>query len=277
MIDLNPPKSRRRRHLKSHLFLGLCITAVLAVLTMIAWILGHFVVQGLQGLSWDLLWHTDSRHALEAGILGGLMGSVFVLAIVLIFSVPLGIGVGAYLFAFAPRHGFWRWNTILIHNLASVPSILFGLIGLAFFLKGLSIPRSSALLAGMTLSILALPVIVITTQSALASVPNNIALGALGLGASPLQSLWHHQLPLAIPQIATGVLLSLARVLGETAPLLLLGQAAFVYDLPHSLLDPITTLPMLIYNWSRYPEDLFAQKAAGAILVLLALVGLLSE
>lgn len=269
-------KNLARRHLMDRLFYGVCVGSVVFVTFILLLLLASFVKKGFQALSVDFLLQTDSRVPELAGVLGGLVGSGYVLLIVLLTAVPAGVLTAIYLEEFAKRTPLTALCSIFLSNMAAVPSIIFGLTGVSFFIKLLGFPRSSPLIGGLTLALLSIPLIVVTTKTALRTVPRNIRLGALGMGASKLQVVFHHVLPLSIPHITTGVLLSLARVLGETAPLLLLGLSAYVYEVPESILDPATTLPLLIYNWSRYPEDEFMALASAGILVLLALVGALS-
>lgn len=265
-----------RRHFMDRWFYRVCVGSVVFVTGILILLLASFVKKGFQALSFDFLTQTDSRVPELAGVLGGLVGSGYVLLIVLLTAVPAGVLTAIYLEEFAKRTPLTALCSIFLSNMAAVPSIIFGLTGVSFFIKLLGMPRSSPLIGGLTLGLLSIPLIVVTTKTALRTVPRSIRLGALGMGASKLQVVFHHVLPLSIPHITTGVLLSLARVLGETAPLLLLGLSAYVYEVPESILDPATTLPLLIYNWSRYPEDEFMALASAGILVLLALVGALS-
>lgn len=266
----------QKRHRSDRLFYWVCKGAVYFVGLILLALLASFCRKGFAGLSLDFLTQTDSRIPQLAGVWGGLVGSGYILLIVLLTAVPAGVLTAIYLEEFARRTNLTAAGSILLSNMAAVPSIIFGLTAVSFFLKGMGLPRSSLLIGGLTLSLLSVPLIVVTTKTALRTVPRSIRLGALGLGASKIQVVFHHVLPLAIPNITTGVLLSLARVLGETAPLLMLGLSAYVYETPQSILDPATTLPLLIYNWSRYPEDEFMALAAAGILVLLVLVAALS-
>ncbi len=220
--------------------------------------------------------HSDSREPESAGIWGGLLGSLFTLFVTFLTAFPLGVGTAVYLEEFAPKNRFTHWIEANINNLAAVPSILFGLLGLILFIHFMGLPRPSALVGGLTLGFMSLPVIVVTTRAALSSVPSTLKEAALGLGATPLQVLFHHIIPAALPGITTGVILSLARALGETAPLLMIGMVAFMGTPPSSLLDPTTVLPVLIFNWSRSPEMGFVENTSGAILVLLFVLVLLN-
>ncbi len=212
----------------------------------------------------------DSREPEQAGIRGALVGSMLTLIVTLLIVLPLGVASAIYLEEFAPRN---RWTELIevnINNLAAVPSIVFGLLGLAVFLNFLELPRSAPLVGGLTLALMTLPTIIIAGRSAIDAVPPSIREAARGLGASPLQVMGHHVLPLALPGILTGTILGMARALGETAPLLMIGMVAFVVDVPGGFRDAATALPVQIFLWADSPERGFVEKTSGAILVLLA-------
>ena len=220
--------------------------------------------------------HSDSSAPEMAGIWGALLGSLITLLITFLTAFPIGIGAAIYLEEFAPKNSHIYWIEATINNLAAVPSILFGLLGLLAYIHFIGLPRPSALVGGLTLGLMSLPVIVVTTRASLSAVPFALKEAALGLGATPLQVLFHHVIPSALPGITTGVILSLARALGETAPLLMIGMVAFIATPPSSFLDPATVLPVQIFNWSRSPEMGFVENTSGAILVLLLILGLLN-
>lgn len=220
--------------------------------------------------------NSDSREPELAGIWGGICGSLLTLIITFITAIPLGIGTAIYLEEYAPSNKFTHFIEANINNLAAVPSILFGLLAVVIFIHFMGLPRPSAVVGGLTLGLMSLPIIVVATRTALASVPFALKEAALGLGATRLQVLFHHMIPTAMPGITTGVILSLARALGETAPLLMLGMVAFIANPPTSFGDPATALPVQIYNWSRSPEMGFVENTSGAILVLLGILGLLN-
>jgi phosphate transport system permease protein len=213
--------------------------------------------------------HGDSREAELAGILGSLTGSIFVIFICMLVALPLGVCAAIYLEEFAPKNRITDVIEIGINNLAAVPSIVYGLLGLAVYISLFGIPRSSSIVGGLTLALLVLPTIVITTRNALASVPPSIRNAAIGLGASPIQVVFHHVLPLSMPGIMTGAILSISRALGETAPLLMIGMVAFIKDIPSKLTDPASALPVQVYIWSDLPELGFVEKTSGAIIILL--------
>lgn len=212
----------------------------------------------------------DSRDPESAGFLGSIVGSLYIIAVCLLIAFPVGVGAAIYLEEFAPKNAFTDAIEVNINNLAAVPSIVFGLLGLAVFLQFFGLPRGSALAGGCTLALLVLPTLVITTRNALKSVPPSIRTAAMGLGASPVQVLFHHTLPLAMPGVMTGTILAIARALGETAPLLMIGMVAFVADVPTTPLDPATAMPVQIYLWSDSPEMGFTERTSAGILVLLA-------
>lgn len=224
----------------------------------------------------DFFIHSDSREAELAGIWGGLFGSLLTLLVTFLTAIPLGVGTALYLEEFAPKNRLTHWIEANINNLAAVPSILFGLLALVVFIHFMGLPRPSALVGGLTLGLMSLPVIVVSTRAALSSVSSSLKEAALGLGATRLQVLFHHVVPMALPGITTGVILSLARALGETAPLLMIGMVAFIATPPSSFLDPATVLPVQIFNWSRSPEMGFVENTSGAILVLIFVLALLN-
>jgi phosphate transport system permease protein len=191
-------------------------------------------------------------------------------------SVPVGIAAAVYLEEFAPKN---RWTDLIevnINNLAAVPSIIFGLLGLAVFLGFFGMPRSAPLVGGLVMALMTLPVIIIASRVALKAVPSSIRQAALGIGASPLQTVLHHVLPLAMPGILTGTIIGMARALGETAPLLMIGMVAFIVDIPHGLSDSATVLPVQIYMWADSPERAFTERTSAAILILLGVLILLN-
>ena len=211
----------------------------------------------------------DSREPEIAGIRGALFGSLLTLIVTLTLSFPIAVATAIYLEEFAPKN---RWTDIIevnINNLAAVPSIVFGLLGLAIFINFFHLPRSAPIVGGLVLSLMTLPTIIISARAALKSVPPSIRDAALGLGASNLQVVFHHVLPLAMPGILTGTIIGMAQALGETAPLLMIGMVAFIVDVPTALTDPATVLPVQIFQWADLPEKGFVEKTSAAIMVLL--------
>lgn len=222
-----------------------------------------------QPFNWELFFWADSRYPELAGMAGALVGSFFALIVVLLLSVPIGVATAVYLEEFAPKGRFSDIVEVNINNLAAVPSVVFGLLGLAVFLGFFGMPRSAPLVGGMVLSLMTLPTIIIATRAALKAIPPSIREAALGVGASKHQMILHHVLPLAFPGIMTGTIIGLAQALGETAPLLLIGMNAFITAPPGDILSPSTALPTQIFIWSDSPERGFLSRTAGAILVLL--------
>ena len=211
----------------------------------------------------------DSREPEQAGIWGAVVGSFLTLVVTLLLSFPVGVLSAVYLEEFAPKN---RWTDLIevnINNLAAVPSIVFGLLGLAVFLNFFGFPRSAPLVGGMVLALMTLPTIIIAARAALKAVPPSIREAALGMGASRLQVITHHVLPLAMPGILTGTIIGMAQALGETAPLLMIGMVAFIVDIPGGFTDPATVLPVQIYIWADSPERAFVAKTSAAIMVLL--------
>jgi phosphate transport system permease protein len=211
----------------------------------------------------------DSVDPELAGIWGALKGSFLTLIVTLLISFPVGVLAAIYLEEFAPKN---RWTDVIevsINNLAAVPSIIFGLLGLAVFLNTMNMPRSAPVVGGLTLALMTLPVIVIASRAAIKAVPPSIRDAALGIGASRVQVVFHHVLPLALPGMLTGTILGMARALGETAPLLMIGMRAFLTSVPQGLTQPATALPVQIFIWSDNVSRGFVEKTSGAIIVLL--------
>ena len=234
--------------------------------------LEHLKEQGIaeSNIAWRFFTSGDSREPELAGIRGALMGSILTLLVTLFLCLPIGVAAAIYLEEFAPKNRFTQIIELNINNLAAVPSIVFGLLGLAMFLNFFGLPRSAPLVGGLVLALLVLPTIIIASRAALRAVPPSIKEAALGVGASHQQAVFHHVLPLAMPGIMTGTIIGMAHALGETAPLLMIGMVAFIVDIPSGFTDAATALPIQIYLWSDLPEIAFQSKTAGAIIVLLA-------
>ena len=226
--------------------------------------------------NWEFFQFGDSREPEIAGILSSFVGSLMIMIIFLICAFPIAIMCAFYLEEFAPKNRLTDIIEISINNLAAIPSIIYGLLGLTLYLQFMHFPRSSSLVGGMTLFMLVLPVIIIATRNTIRSIPSQIRDGALAIGASKMQVIWHHLLPLSIPGIMTGTILAMSRALGETAPLLMIGMVAFIADTPQSFSDPSSALAVQIYLWSDLPEAGFVEKTSGAILVLLTFLILLN-
>jgi phosphate transport system permease protein len=228
--------------------------------------------RGLIAKRFNTIFFTNgtSREPELAGIAGALMGSAYTLLLTLLFSFPIAVATALYLEEFAPKN---RWTDLIevnINNLAAVPSIVFGLLGLAVFINFFGVPRSTPLVGALVLTLMTLPTIIIASRAALKSVPPSIREAALGVGASPLQTQFHHVLPLATPGMLTGTIIGMAQALGETAPLLMIGMIAFIVDIPGGATDPATVLPVQIFLWADSPERGFVERTSAAIMVLLA-------
>ena len=222
-----------------------------------------------QPFNWGLFFNSDSRFPELAGLAGAISGSFWLLLVCVLISLPVGIGAAIYLEEFAPKNRFTDLIEININNLAAVPSVVFGLLGLAVFLGWFGLPRSAPLVGGMVLALMTLPTIIIVTRAALTSVPSSIREAALGIGASKHEAIFHHILPLSMPSIMTGTIIGLAQALGETAPLLLIGMNAFITSPPDGIFEASTALPTQIYIWADSPERGFVARTSAAILVLL--------
>ena len=218
----------------------------------------------------------DSTEPEQAGILGSILGSFFTLAITLILSFPIAVAAGVFLEELAPKNRLTDIIEININNLAAVPSIIFGLLGLAIFLNVMHLPRSAPIVGGMVLALMTLPTIIIATRVSLKAVPPSIREAAVGLGATKFQSVIHHVLPLAIPGIATGTIIGMSRALGESAPLLLIGMVAFIVDIPGSFTDSATVLPVQIYLWKSTAARGFVELTAAGVIVLLTFLILMN-
>ncbi|ONF96379.1 phosphate ABC transporter permease PstA [Sphingomonas jeddahensis] len=222
-----------------------------------------------RGLNRDFFGNADATDPTRVGIWGALKGSLLTMFVTLILAFPIGVLSALYLEEYAPKN---RWTDLIevsINNLAAVPSIIFGLLGLAVFLGTFGLPRSAPIVGGLTLALMTMPVIVIAGRNAIKAVPPSIRDAALGIGASPVQVVFHHVLPLALPGILTGTIIGMARALGETAPLLMIGMRAFIAAPPEGLTDPATVLPVQIFLWSDEVARGFVEKTSAAIIVLL--------
>ena len=218
----------------------------------------------------------DSREPEQAGVLGAVVGSLLTLLVTLVLSFPIGVAAAVYLEEFARRNRLTDLIEVNINNLAAVPSIVFGLLGLATFIQFFGLPRSAPLVGGLVLSLMTLPTIIIASRSALKAVPPSIREAALGMGASKVQTVLHHVLPLAMPGMLTGAIIGMARALGESAPLLMIGMVAFIVDVPKGFTDPGTVLPVQIFLWATSPERAFVERTSGAIIVLLGFLLLMN-
>ncbi len=224
-------------------------------------------VQG--GFNWSFFKYADSAEPEIAGMAASMIGSILTILVFLAAAFPIAVMAAFYLEEFAPKNTLTDIVEVSINNLAAIPSIIFGLLGFVVYLNFMHLPRSSAIVGGLTLSMLVLPVIIIATRNAIKTIPSTIKEAAVAMGASKTQVMFHHTLPLSLPGIMTGTILAVSRALGETAPLLMIGMVAFIADVPQSFMDPTTVMPVQIYLWSDSPELGFAEKSAAAIMVLL--------
>jgi phosphate transport system permease protein len=266
----------RKRYRSERVFKLLGLAAIGLSVAFLAFLLLTMLWRGLGGLSLHFLTASDSTDPALAGVWGALKGSFFTIVVTMGFAFPVGVMSAIYLEEFARRN---RWTDLIevsINNLAAVPSIIFGLLGLAVFLNVMDLPRSAPLVGGMTLALMTMPVIVIASRNAIKSVPPSIREAALGVGASKMQVVFHHVLPQALPGILTGTIIGMARALGETAPLLMIGMRAFIAVPPGGITDPATVLPVQIFLWSDEVNRAFVQKTSAAILVLLVFMLLMN-
>jgi phosphate transport system permease protein len=261
-------KKRKRR---AKIFHGLCFMASMVGLIFLGALFVSIIGDGWAYLSWDFLTNFPSRFAHKAGIQSALMGSLWMIGLTCLFAIPLGIGASVFLEEFAPKNKWIKTIEINISNLAGVPSIVYGLLGLAIFVRWFQLDRS--LLAGaLTMSLLILPVIIIASREAIRTVPNSLRYAALALGATKWQVVQGHVLPAAMPGIMTGIILSVSRAIGETAPLLMVGALGYVAYNPQGPMDSFTVLPIQIFNWASRPQPEFHALAASGIIVLLVVL-----
>lgn len=259
------------RHRLDVLFQAMALAVLLLTLGALAALIADVWADGAGRLSWEFLTGFPSRRAADAGIWHALVGSIFVIATTAALAVPVGVAAAIYLEEYGGRSFAARLIEINITNLAAVPSIIYGLLGLGLFVRTLALGRS-VLAGAATLALLVLPIVILSTREALRAVPKSIREGSYALGATRWQTIWHQVLPVAAPGILTGLILALSRAIGETAPLITIGAVTFVTFVPDSLWSPFTVLPIQIFNWVSRPQPEFQTNAAAAILVLLVLL-----
>jgi phosphate transport system permease protein len=262
---------RRRRHLADGLVAIFGLLAMLLALVTLATLLYDVLQDGLGRLSWSFLTSVPSRRAEQAGILTALVGSMYVITLSAAIAVPFGIGAAIHLEEYGGRGRFSRIIEINIANLAGVPSIIYGLLGLGLFVRVMQM-GPSVLAGACTLALLVLPVVIISTREALRAVPKSLREGSYALGATKWQTIWYQVLPSAFPGILTGLILALSRAIGETAPLVTIGALTYIPFLPTDVFSPFTVLPIQIFNWVSRPQAAFAENAAAGIIVLLGLL-----
>jgi phosphate transport system permease protein len=270
MIDLTG-KNLARRKRNDLVFRALCWLMAWTGVVLLGILLANIVAQGHSWVDWQFLQSFSSRFAEKAGIKAALAGSLWLVGLTALFSIPVGVAAAIYLEEYAPKNRLLRVVEVNIANLAGVPSIVYGMLGLTIFVRWVSLGRS--LVAGaLTLSLLILPVIIIASREAIRAVPPSLRNGSYALGATRWQTVRHHVLPVALPGIVTGVILALSRAIGETAPLVVVGALTYVAFTPEGPMDDFTALPIQIFNWASRPQAEFHELAAGGIIVLLAVL-----
>jgi phosphate transport system permease protein len=269
--SIRPAGAKVIRHLGDRLLASFGLLVMLLALAALGALIYNVAHDGLGRLSWDFITSYPSRRADQAGILPALVGSMYVIGLTALIAVPLGVGAAIHLEEYGGRGRMSRVIEINIANLAGVPSIIYGLLGLGLFVRMFGMGQS-VLAAGSTLALLSLPVIIISTREALRAVPKSLREGSYALGATKWQTIWHQVLPAAFPGILTGLILALSRAIGETAPLVTMGALLYVPFLPRDIWSPFTVLPIQIFNWVSRPQAAFAENAAAGIVVLLALL-----
>ncbi|MFQ5536290.1 MAG: phosphate ABC transporter permease PstA [Gemmatimonadota bacterium] len=270
-LGLERSGRERRRRILGWAFAGLCAVAALFGVAALGVLLADVFLDGVHVLDLNFLTSAPSRFPERAGIKPALWGSIWILGLTAAISFPVSVAAAIYLEEYAPRNVITKVIQTNIANLAGVPSIVYGLLGLALFVRGLRLERS-VISGALTLSLLIMPVIIMAAQEALRAVPNTIREAAYGLGATRWQVVSGQVLPMALPGILTGTILALSRAIGETAPLIMIGALTFIAFTPKSLMDPFTVLPIQIFNWVSRPQAEFHDLAAGAIIVLLAVL-----
>lgn len=257
-----------RRRLKERIFTTTILLATIMALLVLVYLIASVTMDGAGALSWDFLNSFPSRFARKAGIKSAIAGSMWLGVLTLFFSVLFGVGAAVYLQELANKNRLSQIIELSIATLAGVPSIIYGMLGLGVFVRFMALGRS-VLAGALTMSLLVMPVIIIASREALKSVPDSIRMAAFALGATRWQTVRDHVLPAAVPGIATGVILAMARAMGEAAPLILLGALTYVAFVPTGLFDGFTALPIQIYNWTSRPQQAFHELAAAGIIVLL--------
>ncbi len=274
--DLVGGSEGRKRQLKEWAFQLASLTAIMVAIVVLIALIADIMVDALPRLKPEFFTNFPSRRAAQAGIKSSLVGSIYLMFLTGAFSAPLGVGAAIYLEEYAKVNRLTRLIELNIANLAGVPSVVYGLLGLEIFVRLMRFERS--LLAGsLTMTLLILPVIIIASREALRAVPQSIRHGARALGATQWQAIWRHVLPLAFPGILTGVILGFSRAIGETAPLITIGALTFIAFLPENPFSPFTVLPIQAFNWVSRPQEAFQQNAAAAIAVLMGLLIILNS
>lgn len=260
---------------RAAVFYALILTATLLGLVVLAVLIVDVFRDGARWLDWDFITSFPSRFPARAGIKSAIFGTIWLMGFTALFAFPIGVGTAIYLEEYAPRHWLIQILQLNIANLAGVPSIVYGILGLTLFVRAMSLDHS-VLAGALTIALLVLPIIIIAAREAIKAVPNSLREGSYALGATRWQTIWHLVLPQALPGILTGTILALSRGIGETAPLLMIGALTFIAFTPASPLDPFTVLPIQIFNWTGRPQDEFRGLAAAGIIVLLGILLLMN-
>ncbi len=264
------------RYIIAKIFHGFCFTVAWSGVLILGVLLFHVTQEGIQWLDLQFLSDFPSRFPAKAGIHSALIGTLWLISLTALFSVPIGIGAGLYLEEFTKKNRIHQFVDLNISNLAGVPSIVYGMLGLVIFVRWFEL-NQSVLAGSLTMSLLILPVIIISTREALRAVPNTIRQAAFALGATRWQTIYAHVLPAAFPGILTGIILALSRAIGETAPLIMIGALTYVAFVPDGPMDDFTALPIQIFNWASRPQQQFHELAAAGILVLLFVLLLMNS
>ena len=264
-------RRQARRKWMGRAFYGLCLLSVCIALGMLAVLLIYLLQQGVTGIDWSFLTSFPSRHPDKAGIKAAMLGSIYVVLVAGVVSFTLGVATALFLEEYATRSKFAKIAKINIANLAGVPSIVYGILGLQIFVHSMHL-GSSVLAGGFTLALLVLPIVIVAASEAVRAVPPSLREGSYALGATRWQVIWHMVIPQAFPGILTGVILAVSRAIGETAPLIAMGALTFVPFTPDSPLSRFTVLPIQIFNWTSRPQEGFRETAAAGIIVLLVIL-----
>ncbi len=265
----------QKNKIKDKIFSVWGIICTLIGLVLLALFIGYIFKEGVLRIDWDFITNLPSRRAAKSGIYTALMGSVWILFLTALFSIPIGVGAGIYLEEYNKKNWMSNLLEINIANLAGVPSIVYGLLGLEIFGRALGL-GGSVLTGSLTLSLLVLPIVIVATREAIKAVPSSIKDASMALGASKWQTIWNQTLPASIGGILTGVILAISRAVGETAPLIVIGALAYVPFIPESPMDEFSVLPIQIYNWVSRPQKEFIINAAAAIIILLMVTFLMN-
>ncbi len=268
---INKSLDKQRSYLASQLFGWLCALATFICVAALVGLLARVFYEGSEWLTWNLISSFPSRKPEEAGVLAGLAGSLWLIILTTLFSVPIGIGCAVYLEEYSANTWWRKLVQLNISNLAGVPSIVYGILGLGLFVRALHLQRS-VLAGALTLSLVVLPIVILAAQEALRAVPGTIRQASYALGATRWQTVWHQVLPAALPGMMTGVILAIARALGEAAPLVVVGAVTYISYTPSNLGDKFTALPLQIFDWASRPQEEFHGLASAAIILLLVVL-----